>query len=326
MVFLALFYLDGTVFFLNIISIGLGKYDYIRISYILSYLFIKPIFMILLYYFLLLISIQTKNIKLYKWLKVFRNNNELKIKVFLFSVFIIPVIAIIYWTLFYNINTVFELFKDLILHIIFLSPAQSIIILYIVWFIWDFCKKQIVKNNNTLIKNPEPKIDLYRKIDIKKEDYLKELNNINLWIFFILTFVTKYFYMIFELFHLQKIINKISDIKISYKYCLYPMITWILLIGSSITINHYSNIKNYILGTIPTEYLYISCILFGLIYLYIFYLYVDKVLQILVYIAKKSYNKKIKYDRIYAYLFGVFYLYFFIKTYRNRLSYAKVMV
>ena len=59
---------------------------------------------------------------------------------------------------------------------------------------------------------------------------------------------------------------------------------------------------------------------FALLLMYLSYKCIEPGLVILENTAKEKYNKEIKYDRMFAFLFGVFYLNYAINTYNERLS------
>ena len=161
-------------------------------------------------------------------------------------------------------------------------------------------------------------------IIVKDNDDLNGIKRVKTCLMYLLSILTNNLYLIYKGYIWKKKLNMLVDkhIQISGK-C---FINYILMIGMSYFIIVLSITADNILMYFHIDShfsLFISYNLIlaaGLVYMTGTYLYVNSALTLIEHYTEKRYGKIIKYNRIYAFLFGMFYLNYGINSYKERLS------
>ena len=127
--------------------------------------------------------------------------------------------------------------------------------------------------------------------------------------------LTNNVYLLYKIFKFKKYLNSINlkEEVLSNKSIMNILFVCIL----SIIICVLSSFNMY---RINCFILYVLYLILSIIFSYYTYLFVNKSLKIIENYAFEKYNIDLRYDRIYAFLFGIFYLNYAINTYKDRLT------
>lgn len=291
-------------FFSNGILIGVFGYIYVVVSILLKILLFPIIYLVLK-------SFNNENI-LY-FLNKWRNERNVKLKILFFTIFCMPCVYIFFSMNILNIFSILSIdfflsfFYIYVVIFPFLLPLLSLCLLYFVWFLSDLLKNKKYKKEQTKNKN---------FVQVFNDDKIVDMDNINTLFFIFMSSITNNVYMLYKIFKYKTYFNKLktTEESISSITVIDIILIYFLSIFSFIILYHFNNYDISLLK------IYLVFVILLTSFSYFTYLFVDKSLKIIENYALEKYDIDLRYDRIYAFLFGVFYLNYAINTYKDRLT------
>lgn len=291
-------------FFSNGILIGVFGYIYVVVSILLKILLFPIIYLVLK-------SFNNENIIYFlnKW----RNERNVKLKILFFTIFCMPCAYIFFSMNILNIFSILSIdfflsfFYIYVVIFPFLLPLLSLCLLYFVWFLSDLLKNKKYKKEQTKNKN---------FVQVFNDDKIVDMDNINTLFFIFMSSITNNVYMLYKIFKYKTYFNKLktTEESISNITVINIILIYFLSIFSFIILYHFNNYDISLLK------IYLVFVILLTSFSYFTYLFVDKSLKIIENYALEKYDIDLRYDRIYAFLFGVFYLNYAINTYKDRLT------
>ena len=291
-------------FYSNGILIGVFSYIYVVVSILLKILLFPMIYLVLK-------LLDNENIKyfLQKW----RNERNTKLKILFFTIFCMPCAYIFFSMNILNIFSILSIdffLSFLYIYVVifpFLLPLLSLCLLYFVWFLVDMFKHKKCKIEQNKIEN---------FVQLFDDDKFVGMNKMNTLFFIFISAITNNFYMLYKFFKYKTFFSKITTKK---KYIFNIDVINIVLIYF-LSIFSFVILYNFSDYNISLLEIYFVFIILLTSFSYFTYLFVNKSLTIIENYALEKYNIDLRYDRIYAFLFGIFYLNYAINTYKDRLT------
>ena len=288
-------------------------YFYVKHYFIFSAILV--VFNLLLksvsFQFLYLFLRQSSNKNISSFANKWRIDNNVKLKVLIFTLLYLlcPLIVLNFGcvNIFMALNNAF---LTVLSSCVFIIPVVilvfSLLLLYFVWFLFDLFKNKKYKNKQSKKEN---------LIQVSDDDRISKLKSIKTSSMIFLCSLTNNVYLLYKILKFKKSLNSIN-------------LKEEVLFNKSIMNIFFVCILSIILCVLSSFNIYrINCFILYVLYLilsinfsYYIYLFVDKSLKIIENYALKKYNIDLRYDRIYAFLFGIFYLNYAINTYKDRLT------
>ena len=311
---LSIFILDATpIFFIDVLCLEPS------VSIFIPFICFKCIYLFVLYH----LALKSKNENVVNFVKKWRMSSSLKLKIMLVSLLLVNVVETMLWVNCINVigvwlSSIISLFQYCFL----LSPVSSVIALYIIWFLYD-----VVKN---------------RKFGNDKCDYVGNTDNVSIYendLIMKFKRIPTVFSVLFSAYRFKNIFGQIKSEKLNLlkkylkKYlAVHLIITFLFVLGLFLISSNdtlcekFANLdsSDVILywEIILFSYLFLYCffLIFGLYYFYVIYQFVNEALKIIENYAREKYSVSLNYDRVYAFMFGIFYLNYAINTYKDRLT------
>ena len=293
--------------FAGILYFSVKHYFIFSAILIVLNLFLKSVSFQFLYLFLRQSS--NKNISSFANRWRIDNNVKLKVLIFTFLYLLCPLIVLNFGcvNIFIALNNAF---LTVLSSCVFIIPVVilvfSLFLLYFVWFLFDLFKNKKYKNEQSKKEN---------LIQVSDDDRISNLKSIKTSSMIFLCSLTNNVYLLNKIFKFKKYLNSINlkEEVLSNKSIMNIFFVCIL----SIIICVLSSFNMY---RINCFILYVLYLILSIIFSYYTYLFVNKSLKIIENYALEKYNIDLRYDRIYAFLFGIFYLNYAINTYKDRLT------
>ena len=257
----------------------------------------------LLYYFL-----KTSKIKEIKdFMYEIRTSSQIKIEVFLFTMFFPSLVLMTAISLSYTIIGVgtacglaFFLYACTLT---FCLSTWCFLLLNVIWVCIDWKNKK----DETSEKIESNSVNIQENIEVKNF----QTTDSSTFIYFYLTVLTYHIYEIFNMFTMRKLLNNLKvELPKMSKWKIFLFIFLSLLLVPSLYVHKF-------IGT-GIWTLYVETV--GLLLYSVGFLYVLEGLRRLESFAQKEYNREIRYSRIYAFMFGSLYLNYAINNFADRIN------
>ena len=292
-----------------------GAMDVLLIIITLLRIFYLPV--------LYLICKNSKNKTLADFMQKWRNDSCVKFDIFVVISCIVPLTYLIVLINFVNIFGVM-LWGVIISFYCFCLPSLfSIALLYSFWLIYDVVFKHKIKTSSLTIQNDG--------IVIEDCDAFKEVKTCWTPLIVILGVFTNNLYSIFYSLYLKKKLNIYTKDgngldRAYFNYILMIIVSYLLIAVTALIsfifgkIDPTINILFDCLSLFLLFLTYVFIIFSGLTYMLGTYFFTDNVLTMIENYTKEKYNKVIRHNRIYAFLFGICYLNYALNSYQERMK------
>lgn len=280
------------------------------------FMMFKCIYLFVLYH----LALKSKNENVVNFVKKWRTSSSLKLKIMLVSLLLVNVVEIMLWVNCINVigvwlSSIISLFQYCFL----LSPVSSVIALYIIWFLYDVVKNRKFGNDKC------DYVENTNNVSISENDLIMKFKRIPTVFSVLLSIVTNNLFSLFSAYRFKNIFGQIKSEKLNLlkkylkKYlAVHLIITFLFVLGLYL---YYLDAIVY-KKLVMCRYLLSYCffLIFGLYYFYVIYQFVNEALKIIENYAREKYSVSLNYDRVYAFMFGIFYLNYAINTYKDRLT------
>ena len=308
---LSIFILDSTpIFFIDVLCLEPS------VSIFIPFICFKCIYLFVLYH----LALKSKNENVVNFVKKWRTSSSLKLKIMLVSLLLVNVVETMLWVNCINVigvwlSSIISLFQYCFL----LSPVSSVIALYIIWFLYDVVKNRKFGNDKCDYVGNTDNVSIY------ENDLIMNFKRIPTVFSVLLSIVTNNLFSLFSAYRFKNIFGQIKSEKLNLlkkylkKYlAVHLIITFLFVLGLYL---YYLDAIVY-KKLVMCRYLLSYCffLIFGLYYFYVIYQFVNEALKIIENYAREKYSVSLNYDRVYAFMFGIFYLNYAINTYKDRLT------
>ena len=280
------------------------------------FMMFKCIYLFVLYH----LALKSKNENVVNFVKKWRTSSSLKLKIILVSLLLVNVVETTLWVNCINVagvwsSSIISLFQYCFL----LSPVSSVIALYIIWFLYDVVKNRKFGNDKC------DYVENTNNVSISENDLIMKFKRIPTVFSVLLSVVTNNLFSLFSAYRFKNIFGQIKSEKLNLlkkylkKYlAVHLIITFLFVLGLYL---YYLDAIVY-KKLVMCRYLLSYCffLIFGLYYFYVIYQFVNEALKIIENYAREKYSVSLNYDRVYAFMFGIFYLNYAINTYKDRLT------
>ena len=280
------------------------------------FMMFKCIYLFVLYH----LALKSKNENVVNFVKKWRTSSSLKLKIMLVSLLLVNVVETLLWVNCINVigvwlSSIISLFQYCFL----LSPVSSVIALYIIWFLYDVVKNRKFGNDKC------DYVENTNNVSISENDLIMKFKRIPTVFSVLLSVVTNNLFSLFSAYRFKNIFGQIKSEKLNLlkkylkKYlAVHLIITFLFVLGLYL---YYLDAIVY-KKLVMCRYLLSYCffLIFGLYYFYVIYQFVNEALKIIENYAREKYSVSLNYDRVYAFMFGIFYLNYAINTYKDRLT------
>ena len=280
------------------------------------FMMFKCIYLFVLYH----LALKSKNENVVNFVKKWRTSSSLKLKIMLVSLLLVNVVETLLWVNCINVigvwlSSIISLFQYCFL----LSPVSSVIALYIIWFLYDVVKNRKFGNDKC------DYVENTNNVSISENDLIMKFKRIPTVFSVLLSVVTNNLFSLFSIYRFKNIFGQIKSEKLNLlkkylkKYlAVHLIITFLFVLGLYL---YYLDAIVY-KKLVMCRYLLSYCffLIFGLYYFYVIYQFVNEALKIIENYAREKYSVSLNYDRVYAFMFGIFYLNYAINTYKDRLT------
>ena len=280
------------------------------------FMMFKCIYLFVLYH----LALKSKNENVVNFVKKWRTSSSLKLKIILVSLLLVNVVETTLWVNCINVagvwsSSIISLFQYCFL----LSPVSSVIALYIIWFLYDVVKNRKFGNDKC------DYVENTNNVSISENDLIMKIKRIPTVFSVLLSVVTNNLFSLFSAYRFKNIFGQIKSEKLNLlkkylkKYlAVHLIITFLFVLGLYL---YYLDAIVY-KKLVMCRYLLSYCffLIFGLYYFYVIYQFVNEALKIIENYAREKYSVSLNYDRVYAFMFGIFYLNYAINTYKDRLT------
>ena len=280
------------------------------------FMMFKCIYLFVLYH----LALKSKNENVVNFVKKWRTSSSLKLKIILVSLLLVNVVETTLWVNCINVagvwsSSIISLFQYCFL----LSPVSSVIALYIIWFLYDVVKNRKFGNDKC------DYVENTNNVSISENDLIMKFKRIPTVFSVLLSVVTNNLFSLFSIYRFKNIFGQIKSEKLNLlkkylkKYlAVHLIITFLFVLGLYL---YYLDAIVY-KKLVMCRYLLSYCffLIFGLYYFYVIYQFVNEALKIIENYAREKYSVSLNYDRVYAFMFGIFYLNYAINTYKDRLT------
>ena len=317
----SIFILDATPMaiiytFLVALEWGFNSKTSIYLGLFFLFMMFKCIYLFVLYH----LALKSKNENVVNFVKKWRTSSSLKLKIILVSLLLVNVVETTLWVNCINVagvwsSSIISLFQYCFL----LSPVSSVIALYIIWFLYDVVKNRKFGNDKC------DYVENTNNVSISENDLIMKFKRIPTVFSVLLSVVTNNLFSLFSAYRFKNIFGQIKSEKLNLlkkylkKYlAVHLIITFLFVLGLYL---YYLDAIVY-KKLVMCRYLLSYCffLIFGLYYFYVIYQFVNEALKIIENYAREKYSVSLNYDRVYAFMFGIFYLNYAIDTYKDRLT------
>ena len=294
------------------------------------FMMFKCIYLFVLYH----LALKSKNENVVNFVKKWRTSSSLKLKIILVSLLLVNVVETTLWVNCINVagvwsSSIISLFQYCFL----LSPVSSVIALYIIWILYDVVKNRKFGNDKC------DYVENTNNVSISENDLIMKFKRIPTVFSVLLSVVTNNLFSLFSAYRFKNIFGQIKSEKLNLlkkylkKYLAVHLIITFLFVLGLFLISSNDTLCEKIANLDSSDvilyweiilfsYLFLYCffLIFGLYYFYVIYQFVNEALKIIENYAREKYSVSLNYDRVYAFMFGIFYLNYAINTYKDRLT------